>query len=46
VEKSGVPRENHQLAQVTHKRYHIKLHRVHLAITGIRTDNISNNVIK
>ena len=40
-EETRVPRENHRLSQVIDQFYHIMLYRVHLAISGIRTHNIS-----
>jgi hypothetical protein len=41
VEETGVPRENHWLAEVIDKLYHIMLYRVHLAWRDSKTHNFS-----
>jgi hypothetical protein len=43
VYETGVNGEKHRLSQVIDNLYHMILYRVHLALSGIQTDNVSGD---
>jgi hypothetical protein len=42
-EEFRVPKENHDLSQVTGNLYHIILYPVHLVMNGVQTHNLSDD---
>jgi hypothetical protein len=44
VEETGVPGENHDLPQIPDKLHQIMLHRVHIVMSGIQANNLSDDM--